>query len=585
MRFLIVDDEKQNLYMLQALLRGHGFAVETAVNGREALQKAKTNPPNLIISDILMPVMDGFSLCRAWMQDEQLQAIPFIFYTATYTDPKDEAFALELGAARFILKPAEPEELVAIINEVLAEVGNGRVRQPTAQDKDEPIFLKNYNERLIQKLEDKMSQLEQANRHLKVLYWASSNLSVVMPLRELVFHSLQTVVEALGYAYANYFVFDEQSQQFLLLEAVGYTKETFTLLQKELIFKLGEERGLVGLVGQTHEPLIIPETAKDPRWLAVDKTVRSALFVPVIYEDDLLGVACFFTTEPNAFNQDHVRDVSTLANNIAVAIKNAQLYEAQQRYAERLEAEVATRTAELQIAMERAQAADKLKSQLVSNINHELRTPLTVIKLYLGLLARGRTQNWEQYVNILNRETDRLQMMVEDVLDVSSLDLGQKVANLAPADLNLLISNLLIDRGELAAKKGLTLDFAPAQDIPFVMADEQLLFQVLTNLLANSINYTATGGITISTGTAVSDDEMWITASVTDTGPGVSEEEKVHLFERFYRGKASQEGNIPGTGLGLAICREIMERHRGRISIESVENAGSTFTIWLRPAS
>ncbi|MBK8129215.1 MAG: response regulator [bacterium] len=87
-RFLIVDDDIHNLYMLHALLEGHGFVVETAVNGQEALEKARVTPPDMIISDILMPVMDGFSLCRAWMQDKQLQPIPLIFYTATYTDAK-----------------------------------------------------------------------------------------------------------------------------------------------------------------------------------------------------------------------------------------------------------------------------------------------------------------------------------------------------------------------------------------------------------------------------------------------------------------------------------------------------------------
>src|ERR1041385_7357567 len=94
---LIVDDNEENLYMLAALLRGHGYDVRTERNGADALAQAARERPDLIISDILMPRMDGFTLCRQWKADPQLRNIPFIFYTATYTDAKDEEFALGLG--------------------------------------------------------------------------------------------------------------------------------------------------------------------------------------------------------------------------------------------------------------------------------------------------------------------------------------------------------------------------------------------------------------------------------------------------------------------------------------------------------
>jgi CheY-like chemotaxis protein len=92
----------------------------TAQNGKDALEKAHLNPPDLIISDILMPVMDGYTLCKIWKADKQLKHIPFIFYTATYTELKDEEFALSLGADRFIIKPQESEVLMKIFIEVVA---------------------------------------------------------------------------------------------------------------------------------------------------------------------------------------------------------------------------------------------------------------------------------------------------------------------------------------------------------------------------------------------------------------------------------------------------------------------------------
>src|SRR6185369_10978232 len=118
-RILIVDDTEENLYLLEALLRGHGYEIRTAKNGMEALARTAESRPDLIISDILMPKMDGFALCRHWKADAALKNIPFVFYTATYTDTKDEKFALGLGADMFIVKPTDPDTFAAKIKGVL----------------------------------------------------------------------------------------------------------------------------------------------------------------------------------------------------------------------------------------------------------------------------------------------------------------------------------------------------------------------------------------------------------------------------------------------------------------------------------
>jgi len=169
-QILIVDDNEQNLYMLQVLLRGHGCEAVSAANGAEALEQARRRPPDMIIADILMPVMDGFTLCRQWMADSQLKDIPFVFYTATYTDAKDEDFALSLGATRFIIKPMEPDLFIEVIRDVLKNHQTGRLTPPPEVQQEETIYLKEYNEALIRKLEDKMAQLEESNQQLTSLY-------------------------------------------------------------------------------------------------------------------------------------------------------------------------------------------------------------------------------------------------------------------------------------------------------------------------------------------------------------------------------------------------------------------------------
>ncbi len=160
---LIVDDKQDNLYYLETLLSSHGYRVMTATNGLEALQQARNNPPQIIISDLLMPNMDGYTLLRSWKADSSLNKIPFIVYTATYTEPEDKDLALNLGADAFILKPSEPTDFIEIVREVLSEQ---TVRRPVSTIADETKDLSEYNSILIRKLEEKTLQLENVNRVL-----------------------------------------------------------------------------------------------------------------------------------------------------------------------------------------------------------------------------------------------------------------------------------------------------------------------------------------------------------------------------------------------------------------------------------
>ncbi len=165
-KVLIVDDNEQHMLLLQAMLAGHDYDVLTAANGVEALKQAGRVPPDIIISDILMPVMDGFALCRKWKTDERLQHIPFVFYTASYTDPRDEELALSLGAARFIVKPQKPAAFIALLQQVLEERETRRPEAGGQAAPEETFYYRLYSETLIRKLEDKMLEMEQLNRLL-----------------------------------------------------------------------------------------------------------------------------------------------------------------------------------------------------------------------------------------------------------------------------------------------------------------------------------------------------------------------------------------------------------------------------------
>ena len=164
---LAVDDDVHGLYLLQALLQGHGFEVACATNGRAALERARRHPPDLVITDVLMPIMDGFALCREWASDPSLGRIPIVLYTGTYTEPKDEELAMSLGATLFLHKPLEPDDLLAALRPLLERpLRASRARTAGAPPAELEQDLEQYNRRLVTKLESKVQDLKLARRKL-----------------------------------------------------------------------------------------------------------------------------------------------------------------------------------------------------------------------------------------------------------------------------------------------------------------------------------------------------------------------------------------------------------------------------------
>jgi signal transduction histidine kinase len=166
-KILIVDDNEQNLYLLEMILKVYGHKVISARNGAEALQKLSRDYFQLIISDILMPEVDGFQLCRECKQDAALKNIPFVFYTATYTDDRDEEFAMSLGATKFIRKPKAPDVFMELLKDIIH-----KAEEDIAQTPGKPIIeSREFNERytgiIVNKLQQKITELEEAKTSLE----------------------------------------------------------------------------------------------------------------------------------------------------------------------------------------------------------------------------------------------------------------------------------------------------------------------------------------------------------------------------------------------------------------------------------
>ena len=258
--------------------------------------------------------------------------------------------------------------------------------------------------------------------------------------------------------------------------------------------------------------------------------------------------------------------------------------QALKEYSERLEEMVGERTTELQEALQKAQLAGQLKTEFIANINHELRTPLTNLVLYHQMLRANPDVKTLERLDVIGREIQRLRILIEDMLKLSRLDTGQVSFRPLPQDLNRIIQTLVGDRRTIAEDRGLTLTVELQPGLPAAWLDEVMVVQIVSNLLTNALNYTPRGGeLRISTRRMVDHwGKSWVAFIVQDSGPGISQEDLPHLFDRFYRGKAGHATGVPGTGLGLAIVKQMVEKHNGRLNVENVtEGHGAIFTVWL----
>ncbi len=230
----------------------------------------------------------------------------------------------------------------------------------------------------------------------------------------------------------------------------------------------------------------------------------------------------------------------------------------------------------------RLKELDRLKSKFVSTVSHELRTPLTGVKMYLTLLEKGKPEKKAQYLHVLNHETDRLASLIEDLLDLSRLDTEEPPDGTAVTDVKHSIQRQFNLFSAKASTKNILFRLEIPDNLPLARIAENHLDQLLTNLLGNAFAYTPSGGtVILATRSAPKDGRSGLQIIVSDTGPGIPEDEVDNLFSRFFRGTVTQELGVPGTGLGLAICQEIVTRYNGRISVNSQVGQGSQFIIWL----
>jgi PAS domain S-box-containing protein len=245
---------------------------------------------------------------------------------------------------------------------------------------------------------------------------------------------------------------------------------------------------------------------------------------------------------------------------------------------EHLESIVDERTKLLQVAKATAERALAVKDDFTSTVSHELRTPLAAIKSSIDILdteAPGAlTGDQKVFIKRVKSNIDRLARLINDVLDLTKLDAGRMKMNLTPLRVESLVQEVVETQQPLAKSKGLKITTEFGKDLPVLVADKDRLIQVLNNLINNALKFTKEGMVVI----AVHADDQSMAFRVQDTGIGIKEENFSNLFQKFQQvGGPSQQ--VAGSGLGLAICKLIIEKHRGRIWVDSRFGAGSSFNF------
>jgi signal transduction histidine kinase len=229
----------------------------------------------------------------------------------------------------------------------------------------------------------------------------------------------------------------------------------------------------------------------------------------------------------------------------------------------------------------RLKEVDQMKDDFISMASHELRTPLTAIRGFTQLLLRepsvSGSEKAKKHAETIAAGSDRLSNLVEDLLNVSRIEQNRMKFEMKPTKLDFLISTVLNELRVQVEQKELRLEFTPLDPQPNIIGDDDRLKQVFINIIGNAVKYTKEGEVTVTQKV----EGKALKTFVKDTGIGMSPEARERLFEKFYRIQSDETKEITGTGLGLWITKQIVEKMKGRIFVDSIEGRGSQFTVVL----
>ncbi len=313
--------------------------------------------------------------------------------------------------------------------------------------------------------------------------------------------------------------------------------------------------------------------------------VRAKFVAPIVFGGTLWGtLIAHQCNAPRQWTESDKNLLTSIAEQLAIAIHQAELMRSLTQEKQTLEERVIERTVALHDALVAAEAASRLRSEFLATVSHELLTPLTYVIGMSSTLLRWSfgelNERQRNYLQTIHDSGEHLLEMINDILDLSQLEAGKAVLNITEFSLVDVAEDTIASLLEEGTSEqiNLKLDLQIDRQRDRFTADVRRVQQILGNLLSNAIKFTPEGG-NVTLRLWVEDDTAVF--QVEDTGIGIPEEQLPLLFEKFHQLDTPYRRRYEGTGLGLALTKQLVELHRGRIEVESIVGVGSIFTVWI----
>lgn len=571
-KILVVDDTPDNLRVLAKMLESQHYIVCKALNGKMALQAARHNPPDLILLDINMPEMNGYEVCQQLKNSETTAQIPIIFISAL-DQVSDKVRAFELGGRDYITKPFQTQEVLARLQSQLL------IQQQQRQLQQAEAEVRQLNADLEQRIQARTLELQQSLSFELALKRISDQVRDSLNQH----HVLQAVVETLAWA------LDVHGCDAALYDAAHVTSTIrYQWVQPGAEATQGQMLYMADfpeLYKQLQERTCFAFCQTQPSPIRNHSAILACpMFDDAVDATGILGDLWIFREPGSSFTEIEVRLVQQAANQCAIALRQARLYEAAQAQVREL-----TRL-------------NQLKDDFLSTISHELRTPITSIKMVIKLLAtvtnegksfieeitKSPVQNNKviQYFKVLQDECDRELALVEDLLSLQSIEAGTYTPQPTLINLQDFIPHLVEQFESRTQTQQQTLQIGIAPNLPSLNLDSKSLARILTELLTNACKYTPAGetislSVSMTQDTEVPNLMHYLNLAVINTGVEIPAEELARIFDKFYRIPSNDPWKHGGTGLGLALVKKLVEQIGGSMTVESINNQ-TCFTVWLK---
>ena len=566
---LVVEDSPTQAVALATLLEEAGHEVLIAATGELALETLRKTHVELVLTDIVMPGIDGYQLCR--QVKTEWDDIPVILLTSL-TDPLAIVRGLESGADHYVTKPYDPVQLLARVGHVLGRSNDEKTFVPRPVHVElmgTPFTISATKEQILELLVSSYGDLVRASeivrdaeQRARFLADAGALLSTSLDSAEILGSLARLCVPYM----ADLCVVDLTDGTGVVTRvAAASTEDLFGADAVEFMptcptsnpghpYRVALATGEPQIVGLEASGIV--ERSNDAPSIGMNAVPICAVIAPLMTRERVLGALSFISYgSRKTYIREDVALASDVARRSALALENAKLYQ-------------------------EAQRATQARDDVLALVSHDLRSPLGTVQMSASFLLEmletpGATPPLQQQLKIIQRAVTRADRLIGDLLDVSRIESGSLEVAHEPLEASQLLVETVEEHRPIAQEKNITLTTDWIGPKTTISGDRDRISQLFSNLIGNALKFTPADGVVAVTGAA---GEKFVTFAVTDSGPGIPVDHLPHLFNRFWQANRATRS---GAGLGLSIAKGIAEAHHGTLVAESIAGQGARFTFTI----